>query len=185
MIRKGTLGVLVLLAGCAGGEGPERVVEPRAATAPAPRNDAALKKAMLDGHNAARAAVGVPALVWDDQLAAHAAAYAAVLAKTRQFRHAEQPNGPGREGENLFTGTRDAYSYPEMVGLWVAEKKDFVNRSAPDVSRTGRGEDVGHYTQIVWRTTTRFGCALASSKTDDYLVCRYAPAGNIIGVKAF
>jgi hypothetical protein len=37
----------------------------------------------------------------------------------------------------------------------------------------------------VWRGTTQIGCALASSAEDDFLVCRYAPAGNILGQRAF
>jgi len=78
-------------------------------------------------------------------------------------------------------GSRGAYGYREMVDLWVAERRDFVNRPLPDTSRTGRWSDVGHYSQIVWRTTLRFGCALASNDTDDYLVCRYSPAGNVYG----
>jgi hypothetical protein len=41
---------------------------------------------------------------------------------------------------------------------------------------------VAHYTQIVWPTTTEVGCALASSATTDYFVCRYAPTGNKDGM---
>jgi hypothetical protein len=40
---------------------------------------------------------------------------------------------------------------------------------------------VGHYTQMIWRGTTRIGCALASSRRWDVLVCRYGPPGNFIG----
>jgi hypothetical protein len=93
--------------------------------------------------------------------------------------------GPGREGENLFTGTRGAYTYHEMVDLWVAERKDYVPGVTPNFSRTGNPEAVAHYTQIVWRDTTRVGCALASNRTDDYLVCRYSPPGNVIGERVY
>ncbi len=165
--------------------GPARVTEAVATPVVQSRGAALLRAAMLTGHNAARAEVGVPPLVWDDALAADALAYAQTLARTRQFRHADQPRGTAPQGENLFTGTRGAYSYREMVDLWVAEKKDFVNRPTPNFSRTGRFGDVGHYTQIVWRTTTAFGCALASNDADDYLVCRYRPAGNVWGQTAF
>jgi len=139
---------------------------------------------MLDRQNAARAAAGVAPLVWSDGLAADALAYAQVLARTGRFAHAAQPQGPGRQGENLWTGTRAAYSYEEMVGHWVAERRDFVNGVTPAFSRTGRWEDVAHYTQIVWRGSSAVGCALASNRTDDYLVCRYSPPGNVVGERA-
>lgn len=180
-------GVVLALAliGCSPPAGPQTVTERRPSDQPAPRGDALLRQAMLAGHDAARAALGEAPLAWDDALAADAAAYARTLAATGNFRHADQPIGPGREGENLFTGTRDAYAYREMVDLWVAEQKDFVNRPTPGFSRSGRWEDVAHYTQIVWRGTTRVGCALASNATDDYLVCRYSPPGNVVGEVAF
>ena len=178
----GLLGALAL-AGCS--SGPARVVEQRPSQEPAPRGAALLRDAMLDGHNRARGMVGVAPLVWDEKLAGDAAAYATELARTGRFEHAEQPQGPGRQGENLFTGTRDAYSYAEMVQLWVDERKSFVNEATPNFSRTGNWRDVAHYTQIVWRDTRSVGCALASGARDDYLVCRYAPPGNVVGQRAF
>lgn len=172
-----------VLAGCAAE--PPRVVERRTSDVPAPRGPDLLRSAMLKDQNAARAAVGAAPLAWSDALAKDAAAYARTLADTRRFQHAEQPQGPGREGENLWTGTRGAYSYDEMVGHWVAEKKDVLPLPVPQSSRTGRFGDVGHYTQIVWRATTTVGCAMASNATDDYLVCRYAPPGNVFGLRDF
>ena len=183
-VRTGwVLAVMLALAGCA--QGPERVVERRETEAPAPRGPSLLKAAMMNGHNAARAAVGVPPLVWSDTLATTARAYAEEMARTGKFAHAPQPLDMTREGENLWTGTRYAYTYDEMMGHWVAERKDFVNRPTPQFSRTARWEDVAHYTQIVWRNSTAVGCAMASNKTDDYLVCRYSPPGNVVGEQAF
>lgn len=164
---------------------PARVVEPRGSDRPAARGVTLLRRAMLDGHNRARALVGVPPLVWDDSLAAAAHAYAQDMARTRRFAHAVQPIGAGRQGENLWTGTRYAYRYDEMIGHWLAESRDFIDRPTPDFSRTGRWQDVGHYTQIVWRGSTAVGCAVASNARDDYLVCRYAPPGNVMGQAAF
>jgi uncharacterized protein YkwD len=171
------------LAGCA--QGPARVVEPRTTDVPAPRGAGLLRAAMMQDHNRARAAVGVPPLAWSDTLAASARGYAETMARTGRFEHAVQPMGPGREGENLWTGTRYAYAYPEMIGHWIAERKDFVNGATPGFSRTGRWEDVAHYTQIVWRDSTQVGCAMASSRSEDYLVCRYAPAGNVVGERTY
>ena len=160
-------------------------MEERISDAPAPRGTALLRSAMLAGHTSARAAIGLPPLVWDESLVTSARAYAEEMARTRRFAHAPQPQGPGREGENLWTGTRDAYRYEEMIGHWVAEKRDFVNGVTPAFSRTGKWEDVSHYTQIIWRNTTRVGCATASNKRDDYLVCRYSPAGNVVGERSY
>ena len=173
----------MVLAGCAS-QGPDRVVERRTTDAHAERGAALLRSVMLDGHARERQAAGVPPLVWDDTLAAHALAYAQEMARTGRFAHAEQPQGPGREGENLWTGTRDAYAYAEVFGYWAAEKRDFVNGATPAFSRTGRWQDVAHYAQIVWRRSTRMGCAMASGASDDYLVCRYSPAGNVMGERA-
>lgn len=183
MLKRHLLAAMLLLTACA--QAPERVVEPRTSDQPAPRGAGLLRQAMLAGQNAARAEVGVPPLVWDERLADSARAYAQTMARTGKFEHAKQPIDMSRQGENLWTGTRYAYGYDEMVGHWVAEKKDFVNLPTPNFSRSGRWEDVAHYTQIIWRGSTAMGCAMASSPTDDYLVCRYSPPGNVWGHAAF
>ena len=183
MTGRKPLAALLLLSACA--NGPERVVERRVDTVAAARGEALLRAAMLRGHADARAAVGLAPLVWSDALAASARAYAGEMARTGRFAHAEQPMDRTRQGENLWTGTTGAYRYDEMVGHWVAEKKDFVNLPVPQSSKTGRWEDVGHYTQIVWRGTTQVGCALASNAKDDFVVCRYAPPGNVWGTVAY
>jgi Cysteine-rich secretory protein family len=54
----------------------------------------------------------------------------------------------------------------------------------PAVSRTGRWADVAHYTQMVWPTTTRVGCAIFAADWD-YLICRYSPPGYIGGKPIF
>ena len=144
----------------------------------APRGPALLRQAMLDAHARERAGVGLPPLAWSEGLAAEAKAYARSMAVTRRVAHSEQPAGRGRQGENLWTGVRGDYTYEEMVAHWAAERRYFVDAPSPDFSRTGRWEDAGHYSQIVWRATTRVGCALASNRTEDYLVCRYWPPGN-------
>jgi Cysteine-rich secretory protein family len=135
---------------------------------------------VLAAHNAVRAEAGRAPLQWDVALANGAAAYAEQLAFTGVFAHSNRAARPGI-GENLWMGTRGAFSLETMVGNWASEKRMFRPGIFPAVSRTGNWEDVGHYTQIVWPTTTRVGCALASTPRADYLVCRYSPAGNIDG----
>ena len=172
---------LALLAGCSAEAPPERIVEQRPFQGEAARGTALLRQAMMAGHNVARGRAGVQPLKWSDRLAADAQAYADMLARSGRFEHSREPRGATPEGENLWTGTRGAYRYDEMVAGWVDERRFYVSRPTPDFSTTGRWQDVAHYTQIIWRHTTEFGCALASNKTDDYLVCRYAPPGNVVG----
>ncbi|HET7576594.1 MAG TPA: CAP domain-containing protein [Sphingomicrobium sp.] len=135
---------------------------------------------ILAAHNVARAQAGVQPLTWDPALGAAAASYAAQLAQTNRFQHSDRHARRGI-GENLWMGSRGYFSYEAMVGGWSSERRYFTPGIFPAVSRSGNWEDVGHYTQMVWPTTTRVGCAVASNATNEYLVCRYAPAGNIDG----
>lgn len=146
-----------------------------------PRGTSLLRLAMLDGHNRARRQYGVAPLAWDEALARDAGVYAARLAWSNRFEHDRQAGRYPLQGENLFMGTRGAYGYPEMIGLLVNERRYFRPGRFPDVSRTGNVSHVGHYTQIIWPASQRVGCATASNRANDYLVCRYLPAGNVVG----
>lgn len=188
-MRLAVLLLPLLLAACSpapgSADGPARVVEPRRSGAPSPRGSERLRAAMLAGHNAARRELGLEPLRWSDALAADARAYAAQMAQSGRFEHSPLPRGTPTQGENLWTGTRGAYSYREMVGHWVAERRFYVALPVPNSSNSGRFGDVGHFTQIVWRGTQEVGCAEASSPSDDYVVCRYLPAGNVAGQTAY
>lgn len=135
---------------------------------------------IVAAHNAERAAMGMPPLAWDASLAEGAAIYAQQMAASGLFAHSDRSKRRG-VGENLWMGTRGAFSFEAMVGGWAAEKRYFVPGIFPNNSRTGDWADVGHYTQMIWPTTSRVGCAIASTPRVDYLVCRYATAGNIDG----
>lgn len=132
-------------------------------------------------HNQARSAAGVGPIYWDASLAAAADTYAGELAQTGRWGHSPPAARPG-QGENLWMGTREAFSVDQMIGSWAGEGRWFKRGAFPDVSRTDNWEQVGHYSQMIWRGTTRVGCALRSSAGNDYLVCRYSPAGNVTGV---
>ena len=136
---------------------------------------------LLAAHNSERAAIGVPPLAWNAQLAADARVWANELAATGRFEHS--PDEPGQEpqGENLWAGTPRAFSPEAMVRLWSTEKRDYQPGVFPNNSRSGEVENVGHYTQLIWRASRHVGCASAVGRNEDFLVCRYSEAGNVIG----
>lgn len=140
----------------------------------------AVAAALLAAHNHERAMVGHPPLQWDPELAASAASYGPQLARLRRLVHSPRDTRPGQR-ENLAMASHGQLSPEELVGLWRAEKKMLRPGRFPDVSSTGNWADVAHYTQMVWRTTTRVGCAVHSESGFDYLICRYTPPGNIDG----
>ncbi len=135
---------------------------------------------VLAAHNAERAALGLPLLVWDNDLGSGAATYAQTMAATGIYQHSNRADRPG-VSENLWSGPHGAYSLEFMVAGWTSEKRMFAAGIFPNVSRTGNWKDVAHYTQMIWPATQRVGCALASTRRVDYLVCRYSPKGNIDG----
>ena len=150
-------------------------------TAPKPRDALLFKDQMLRDHNDLRARYKVDALEWDSQLAEDARHYANELATTQRFRHAAYRPGETVEGENLWMGTRSAYSFREMTGSWIEEGANVRAGHFPDVTTTGSWHDVGHFTQMVWGQTQKVGCAMAANAEDEVLVCRYFPAGNVMG----
>ena len=148
------------------------------AAATAQTND--FEKQILDAHNRERATLGLKPLTWNATLAAGAKAWAAHLAETGLRAHSK-PAERGNTGENIFAGTAGGYTPDEMVGGWLAEKPNFVNGAFPAVVKAGDWHVVGHYSQIVWRNTTEIGCGLATGGGSDIMVCRYNPAGNLVG----
>jgi hypothetical protein len=133
-------------------------------------------------HNAARDDAKLPHLSWSDELAKAADPWAKKLAKDGKLKHSEWKDRAGT-GENLWIGTAGYFSPREMIDAFLGEKKDFRAGTFPEVSRTGNWQDVGHYTQVIWPSTTQVGCAMASAKGNDVLVCRYSPSGNYFGSK--
>ena len=146
--------------------------------APADRGDGLLRMTVLNAHNAARSRFGVGPVSWNDELAAGAMAHARYMAATGIYGHDLTPGRRRKSGENLWRGSRGVFSYDIMVGVMIDEARLFRPGAFPDNSVNGDWHAVAHYTQIVWPTTTEVGCALASSPTTDYFVCRYAPTGN-------
>ncbi|HEY6662976.1 MAG TPA: CAP domain-containing protein [Sphingomicrobium sp.] len=138
---------------------------------------------LLAAHNRERALVGHSPLSWDPNLAASAASYGPILASLHQLIHSPRETRPGQR-ENLARAFHGTMNAEQLVDLWSREKLMLRPGLFPAVSRTGQWEDVAHYTQMVWPTTTRVGCAIFAADWD-YLICRYSPPGNIDGKPVF
>ena len=146
----------------------------------APQDLSRLESRLLALHNRERAALGAPPLAWDPALARAALGYGPALARLGRLAHSVPATRPG-QGENLWMGTRGAFSLEEMAGGWAGEKSLFKPGVFPDVARRGKWSDVGHYTQMIWKGTRRVGCAVHTGSDWDFLICRYSPPGNVVG----
>ena len=172
MVRPSGLAMLMLLCACsAAGTGLASSYD---------RGSPDMAARLLAIHNAERARVNAPPLQWDARLASSAAAYGPVLARIGRLEHSPRASRPGQR-ENLWMGPRGLYSPEQMVGGWLAERAMFRPGVFPYVSRTGNWSDVAHYTQIIWKGTTRVGCAIQPAGRMDFLICRYSPPGNVAG----
>ena len=127
-----------------------------------------------------RAAVGVAPLTWDPALAAIADAWVRQCVDTAApiglvDHNAGRSNGyPTYVGENIY-GSGGQASGTAAVALWVSEQADY-NYAANTCAGV-----CGHYTQVVWRATTKVGCALHTCPGLQYgatVVCNYGPGGN-------
>lgn len=136
-------------------------------------NEAQFQDTVLAVHNRERAAVGSTPLRWSTDLARDAGRWADRLAASGMFGHDPANRG---EGENLWMGTRGAFSVEEMVAGWVNEKIP-LRRMRSWQDNYAR---VGHYTQMIWSGTTAVGCALSRGGRYEVLVCRYDPPGNVL-----
>lgn len=144
--------------------------------------DPNFQQAALYAHNVERRRVGVPDLVWSPELAADALAWARESARVGRMEHANQRT----HGENLWMNTIDRRTVGSMIGGWSIERDIYIiGAQHPNVSTTGQWKDVGHYTQMVWASTTKVGCAVARGAQKDFLVCRYDPIGNWRGQMAY
>lgn len=129
-----------------------------------------LAQIVLARHNALRALHCAPALRWDETLAATAQATAQAMIDRCVLHHSN--NGLG---ENLAMGTTGAYPPGSQVQSWYDEFKNY-NFANPVF-----GMNTGHFTQVVWKSTTAVGCGVAHCQGQELLVCNYSPPGNFTG----
>jgi len=130
-------------------------------------------QAYLDAHNTLRAKHHAAPLTWSDTLASAAETWA----KRCVFEHSS--GQLGEYGENLSAGS-GAFSIADAIKLWSDEESQY-DPANPQYS---------HYTQMVWKSTSETGCAVASCNLSNFpqeywpvqfYVCEYNPPGNVIG----
>ena len=134
---------------------------------------------LLTFHNRARADVGLAPVMWSNELARYAQEWADHLASTSRRMEHRPPSGRWKQehGENLFMGTAGYYGVADAVIAWEKERRAYDGR-AIDESNV---HAFGHYTQLVWRSTRRIGCAKVACAGNVIIVCNYDPPGNILG----
>lgn len=103
----------------------------------------------------------VPLMQWNEELAEQAQSYADSCA--RQHAPYEERQGAA---ENLAWG----YSVSAAVDAWAAEHAVY---NYPD----GFSGSTGHYTQVVWSSSTELGCGW--NPDCSMTVCRYRDHGNM------
>ena len=157
-----------------------------------------LSSRMTAAHNAVRRAVldtntPLPDLDWSETLADYAREWADTLAGRCGVLEHRQPN---TYGENLALRGSSRLTTPftpeDSVEGWAAERSCWGFGAIQDGESCDsqcvqnlNASGCGHYTQIVWRSTARFGCGYASCQGGEYTyevwVCNYDPPGNIVG----
>lgn len=150
-----------------------------------------LKNAFVSSHNKIRTSYQLPNLVWDPEIAAYAQAWANYLRDNNQCGMQHRSNVGKQEGkkygENLaWNMVSPAFLPNEFVGSpeaavlnWSNECKDYRYGS----NDCKAGEQCGHFTQVVWKASQKFGCGVATCRNagsqSEIWVCNYDPPGNM------
>lgn len=137
---------------------------------------------ILAEHNKKRALKGKPALTWDTGLENFAKGYAPTFCSNGMVHSSSDQRSSVNAGENLYmTSSTDSNDNAgiDATDAWYDEVKDYTTPQNSDFEKTG------HYTQLVWKSTTKLGCALYVCKSGDhqgtYVNCNYSPPGNMQG----
>lgn len=137
----------------------------------------------LDFHNKARKDVGSKPLMWSAEVAAYAQAWADDLASRNcAFEHRSGTKKEKSYGENIFMGSGAAYTALDASTSWYSEIKDYVHGPL----NSSNWYNTGHYTQVVWSSTTEVGVGTATCESGAIIiVANYNPPGNYMGQKAY
>uniref|UniRef100_A0A3Q3WKX5 SCP domain-containing protein n=1 Tax=Mola mola TaxID=94237 RepID=A0A3Q3WKX5_MOLML len=149
-------------------------------------------------HNAARSSVSPAAsnmlyMTWDAGLASTAKAWArqCLFEHNPRLQEDSRRNPTSSVGENIWTGYPPSYfDVTHAIKKWVNEVQDY------DYNSNNCRAVCGHYTQVVWASTYKVGCAAQlcpdgvkktnfADKEGVVFVCNYGPGGNLVGTKPY
>ena len=101
------------------------------------------------------------------------------MAEKNDFSH-----DAGNYGENLYMSwsSKSPDLEDEDFGK-IATDNWYDEINLYDFSHPGFSSGTGHFTQVVWKDTTKLGCAASKSKSTNniYVVCNYNKPGNFLG----
>ncbi|KAH7518525.1 hypothetical protein FEM48_Zijuj09G0180900 [Ziziphus jujuba var. spinosa] len=135
------------------------------------------KQDFLNAHNLARASVGVGPLTWDNKVAGYARNYANKRKGDCKLVHSRGPYG-----EDILVWSRGDLSGVAAVNSWFKEKVNYDYNS----NSCTNGKQCRHYTQLVWKKSTRLGCAkVRCNNGGTFITCNYDPPGNSAGQRPY
>uniref|UniRef100_A0A669CEX2 GLI pathogenesis-related 2 n=1 Tax=Oreochromis niloticus TaxID=8128 RepID=A0A669CEX2_ORENI len=129
------------------------------------------KKEFLDTHNAYRAQHGAPPLTFNTELNDAAQNWANQMLAKKKLGHSDT-----NDGENVYyawSSETKTLTGKEAVDSWYSEIKDY------DFKKSGHQPKTGHFTQVVWKSSTELGVGIATDGNTVFVVGQYRPAGNI------
>ncbi|KAI5861105.1 PR-1-like protein [Durotheca rogersii] len=165
--------------------------------APEPADDD-FSGAAIYHHNIHRSNHSSTDVTWSEKLAGYAAATAATCIMAHDMNQ-----GDGGYGQNLANWAQSSGAAAlgatgavkmAVTDMWYNGEfskflPQFYGQATPDMSSF---ESWGHYSQLLWKSSTELGCASQfcekGTMYDDfdawYTVCNYGPAGNVGGAYA-
>jgi pathogenesis-related protein 1 len=138
----------------------------------------------LEFHNKVRNDVGTKPLEWSAELAAYAQEWADhLVANNCAFQHRSGEYDVKNYGENIFWGSSaSSYNSVSASQSWYSEIEQYVH----GVLTNDNWSVAGHYTQMVWSSTTAVGIGSATCSNGAIIVvANYNPPGNYLGQKAY
>ena len=137
---------------------------------------------ILQQHNKHRANHTVDDISWDENLAN----IAAEIASSCKYAH-DTAAGGGGYGQNIGAGAPDD-EIDKMITNQMYNDEMMLYPGYGAEPNLGNFERWGHFSQIVWKATTRVGChtqycpdgleGVGSSVSPYFTVCNYQPAGK-------